>query len=404
MPLAATLDFRLQTPANPATPPAGWSIGVGSLASKYNNRGEVGWEANDTQALWHYGTALSGDVIESEILVGILVSSAMGAAIVDASGNGYMVINANSASQIRLFLVVGSQLSGGALLTFSNPAVTGQRIKLRRTVSTNTYEILVNDVSAGSYVAPGTYNPRFGGCVSRYGAVAKVDVYDTPSHTITISTPLTPGASRTDTCTGFTDGAATLAFSGVSVGVTIASGSFTWTVPMLADGVTWPRLPVTSQPIALTRGGDTANTTANINLPTGHQTLRVGDVVGGAVANFAGVVTDNDRMLGYHFLAAANPLATTKTAYFTTLNSYWVYRNGDVGASTYVDGTEDDPTPVPALPRTDTLYIQEANGLISAHEVTLSAAGVVSVSRRLSVGTIIKGNFLKGNYLKGNVL
>lgn len=368
MPLVATLDFRLQTPANPATPPIGWVLGVGSLASQYRNRGAVGWEANATQSLWHYVTALSGDVIESEILVGLLTSSPMGAAIVDSSGNGYMVINSATSNQLRLFLVVASQLSGGALLTLSAPAVTDQRIKLRRTVSTNTYEILIDDVSAGSYVAPGTYDPRFGGCVSRFGAVAKVDVYDTPSQTLTISTPLTPGASRTDTCTGFTDGAATLAFSGVSVGVTISSGSFTWTVPMLADGVAWPRLPVTSQPVSLTRGGDTANTTADINLPTGHQTLRVGDVVGGAVANFAGVVTDNPRMLGYYFLAAGNPLTTDDTAYFVTSDNYWVYRNGDVGAD------------AASLPRTDTLYIQDTTtGVISSHSVIFTEAGVTAV-------------------------
>lgn len=210
-----------------------------------------------------------------------------------------------------------------------------------------------------SYSATGGQQPGWG-----YTVVTLEEI----SQSLTIGSDLVPSASRTDTCTGFVNGAATLSFSGVSVPVTIASGSFTWTVPMLADGVTWPRLPATGQTITLTQGGTTANTTANINLPTGHQTLRVGDVVGGAVANFAGIVTDNDRMLGYHFLAAGNPLTTDDTAYFVTSDNYWVYRNGDVGADTA------------SLPRTDTLYVQDTTtGVISSHSVVFTEAGVTAI-------------------------
>lgn len=182
----------------------------------------------------------------------------------------------------------------------------------------------------------------------------------------TITDPLVPNSPVNGTCTGYSNGAATLSFSGVSIPVTVTGGSFSGTVPMLADGFTWPRLPATGQTVTLTQASNSATASVAISLPTGHQTLRVGDVVGGAVANFASIVTDNDRMLGYHFLAAANPLTTDDTAYFVTSNRYWVYRNGDVGADTA------------SLPRTDTLYIQDTTtGVISSHSVVLTAAGVL---------------------------
>jgi hypothetical protein len=73
-------------------------------------------------------------------------------------------------------------------------------------------------------------------------------------------------------------------------------------------------------------------------------------------------------MLGYHFLAAGNPLTTDDTAYFVTSDNYWVYRNGDVGADTA------------SLPRTDTLYVQDTTtGVISSHSVVFTEAGVTAI-------------------------
>jgi hypothetical protein len=184
----------------------------------------------------------------------------------------------------------------------------------------------------------------------------------------TITDPLVPNSAVSGTCTGYSNGAATLSFSGVSIPVTITGGSFTGTVPMLTDGVTWPRLPATGQTVTLTQASNSATAAVAISLPSGYQTLRVGDAVGGAVANFAGIVTDNDRMLGYHFLAAGNPLSTDDTAYFVTSSNYWVYRNSDIGADTA------------SLPRTDTLYIQDTtSGVISSHSVSLSEAGGIVI-------------------------
>ena len=112
MALQATVDFRLKTAANPASPPSGWSAGTGSNAAAYVNRGEIGWEALAIQSLWYNTTAMQGNVIESEVTAGVQISASIGAAIVDTSGNGYMVINSSSASALRLFLVVASQHSG----------------------------------------------------------------------------------------------------------------------------------------------------------------------------------------------------------------------------------------------------------------------------------------------------
>lgn len=289
---------------------------------------------------------------------------------------------ASEAGNRTLYSFVANNVAGTSLSETGGQTVLAEG----GTISNATHQ-LSEKVSTG---ATNSATWTISGGAQRTSAIA-INVKEI-SQTLTIGSDLVPSASRTDTCTGFSNGAATISFSGVSVGVTIASGSFTWTVPMLADGVTWPRLPATSQTITLTQSALSATASANINLPTGYQTLRIGDVVGGAVANFGTLITDNERMLPYHFIAASNPLSSSKTAYFVTSNSYWVYRNGDIGASVYVNGTENNPTPVPALPRTDTLYIQESNGTIGAHSVTLSKAGPVIIATIDSVGTLRIGS------------
>ena len=379
------LDLSTLPDANPAVAVSGWRYIAGSSTVARVDNGSGFFSTDNAWSGWEYLSNLipASNIVSAENTYVLFVNSDGDTAVViKGTTGGYMLVT--EAFNVRLWRI-GSNINSAptSLGSVSRERFVNDDYKLTYNVSTGELIAYCNNVSVltrtDTTYASETFLGGFASRGFRRAGVSSATIYNVAAAaSVTIATPLTPSASRTDTCAGFTDGAATLTFSGVSVPVTIASGSFTWTVPMLADGVVWPRLPATGQTITLTQGGTTANTTANINLPTGHQTLRVGDVIGGAVANFASIVTDNDRMLGYHFVAAANPLATTKTAYFTTANSYWVYRNGDVGASTYVDGTEDDPTPVPALPRTDTLYIQEANGLISAHEVTLTAVGVVT--------------------------
>ena len=369
--------------AVPAVPVAGWSNTNGGGLARINNG--VGFFAtNDLWAGWTLNSPLGVDgngdyLVEYTIkaTAGGLDSYSSGVSMLNSAGNGYLLVKSPYAAILRR--VTGG--INGSFVTLVNQGTSlvlpSDTYHLKYNPTTGLLRVFKNGLrdpedkvtsfTDMTYSAATLFGGFMGNGYNNFTGIRSTTIYNVAAApTLTIATALTPSASRTDTCTEFANGVATLTFSGVSVPVTIASGSFTWTVPMLADGVTWPRLPATGQTITLTQGGTTANTTANINLPTGHQTLRVGDVIGGAVANFAGVVTDNDRMLGYHFLAAANPLSTDDTAYFVTSDNYWVYRNGDVGADTA------------SLPRTDTLYVQDTTtGVVSSHSVTLSPAGVV---------------------------
>ena len=362
---------------NPAvTIPAGWRLIAGSSTALRLLNGIGLLSTGNVWGGWEYSSSLNptANVVSAACSYRRFSNSdgRVGVTLLGATG-GYRL----RAEEFIIFIDrIDGNLSGTftELGNFSVERFVDDEYTLEYNISTGLLTAKINGTSVLT-ATDTTYaaSTLYGGAVSRSfdrAAVSEISVFNVAAAaTLVIATALTPSASRTDTCTGFANGAATLSFSGVSVPVTISSGSFTWTVPMLSDGVTWPRLPATGQTITLTQGGTTANTTANINLPTGHQTLRVGDVVGGAVANFAVVVTDNDRMLGYHFLAAGNPLTTDDTAYFVTSDNYWVYRNGDVGADTA------------SLPRTDILYVQDTtSGAISSHSITLSEAGITFVS------------------------
>ena len=364
--------------ANPAVPVAGWSTSIGAGVGRINNT--VGFFATALDyAGWTFSTQLnvdgSGDLAaEIQITtVSDINSYSVRVYMLNSSGNGYVFTKEPYTARLQT-ITGGINGATANLASFGTGSAINDIFAIKYNPTTGSLRAFKNGTQIVSTTNT-TYNTEifYGGFAvdgyNNFTGIRTATAYNVAAApTLTISTALTPNASRTDTCTEFANGAATLSFSGVSVPVTIASGSFTWTVPMLADGVTWPRLPATGQTITLTQGATTANTTANINLPTGHQTLRVGDVVGGAVANFSGVVTDNDRMLGYHFLAAGNPLTTDDTAYFVTSGYYWVYRNGDVGADTA------------SLPRTDTLYIQDTTtGVISAHSVVFTEAGVTAI-------------------------
>ena len=272
MALQATIDFRLQALANPASPPTGWALGTGSLASRFFSRGEVGWEATSNQSLWYNTTAMTGDVIESEVTAGLQYTVPIGAAIVDASGNGYMVTNTSTASQLKVFKVVASQSSGSALATYSSPMTTGQKIKLVRTVSTDLYEIYINGSLIGSYTpSPNIYNPIYGACVSQYGSIRQVDLYYSPAQTVTSingGNPFTASQTTSSAVTtGFTglpssitSNVTGLTFSGI--GGTTNSPTFTKSVR--TDGAVYPKDGVTAT-VTFTNGAESASTTISCN-------------------------------------------------------------------------------------------------------------------------------------------
>lgn len=262
---------------------------------------------------------------------------------------------ASEAGNRTLYSFVANNIAGTSL-----SETGGQTVLVEGGTISNATHQLSEEVSSG---ATNSATWTISGGAQRTSAIA-INVKEI-SQSLTIGSDFVPNASRTDTCTGFADGAATISFSGVSVGVTIASGSFTWTVPMLADGVTWPRLPATSQTITLTQSSLSATASANINLPTGYNRLRDGS---NNVANFAGLIADDDTFLQFHFVAAGNALTTNDTAYHVTSDNYVLLQNSGINVDT------------DSLPRTDTIYIHRASGAIGAHSVTINAAGdIVSV-------------------------
>ena len=251
-------------------------------------------------------------------------------------------------------------------LTVNNVGTTaiaetgGQTVLSEGGTISNAMHQLSSETASGT---PNSATWTVSGGAQRWSAIA-INIREI-AQSLIISTPLVPNASRTDTCTGYADGAATISFSGVSIPVTIASNSFTYTVPMLADGVVWPRLPATGQTITLTQGVLVATTTADINLPTGYNRLR--DDLNN-VANFAGLIEDDDTFLQFHFVAAGNALTTNDTAYHVTSDNYVLLQNSGINVDT------------DSLPRTDTIYIHRASGAIGAHSVTINAAGdIVSI-------------------------
>lgn len=372
-------DFKAQAVADPFVAPAGYTIN--GNPSKIFNTGIKYWTlSSGVNTFFVDNLILTGDVISSKISLGTVNSTPAGASLLNSSGNGYTAI-ASNVNTVRIFRVAAWVMDATVRWTsVSSIMASEDTIELRTNKTTGLLEVYKNgsillNASSQSYT-DATYSVDRAAAHSRFGYVSTLESVYTPAQTLTIATDLTPSASRTDTCVGFADGAAIISFAGVSVNVTIASGSFTWTVPMLSNGVNWPRLPSTGTTITLTQGGISANTKRNITLPAGYNTLRVGDVDGGAVANFAGIVTDDPKFLGYHIT-----LTTDDTGYNVTSGGYRVFRDGDVGADTNT------------LPRTDPWFQQNTtSGLITAHNVTLTAEGiVVGDPEILTVGTILIG-------------
>jgi hypothetical protein len=309
-------------------------------------------------------------VIRSTVVL-VSGSSWGGAALIDsATGNGYYAQQDCTANKLYLFkLVAGAQ--GAQIGAFvANTEVTGMSIGLERNNSNGNMGFYVDGVSVGGVYNDTTYTPNKAAAISQGMDIRSLTSSYTPNQTVTFATNLTPGASRTDTCTGYLDGAAVISFAGVTAAVTITSGSFTWTVPAMAGGVVWPRLPATGATITLTQGALNASALANITLPSGAETLRAGDTSAGAVSNFVGIITDSDQFIGYHIT-----LLTTDTAYFTTSGGYWISRSGAVQST--------------VVPRTDTFLLQHSDGSLISHSVTLNAVGEivppVSGSNKLSV-------------------
>lgn len=394
--MANTLLFSSLTPANPYI--------VGSEPDNLASHTKVGSgslrvDSADTGVLRGNGGTLYdnipliGDTQISSCVLGA-ASSWCGVTLNDADGDGYYVeATPNSGGSLKLFLlnaaVQGAQVGATVVWTY----VVGSTLTLQRDTATNDMRIYANGVQQGGTYNNATHAPLYAGVRSDGGYIRSMTSDVISAQSLTIATDLTPGSSRTDACTGFPDGAATISFSGVSVPVTVSSNSITWTVPALADGATWPRIPSTGTIITLTQGELSANATGNITLPPGYNTLRVGDVDGGVPANFSGIVTDDPKFLGYHLT-----LTTSDTWYNPAINGLKVYRNGDVESNEFlVDGV------TLALPRTDAHFQQDASGLLTLHNVTMTPAGglIVETPGLTAASLTMTGLTMRGLTMSG---
>jgi hypothetical protein len=359
-------------PDGAVSPPAGFTS-LGAASASVTSQEWFGGTSS-LNTIWGCNTVPSADVFTQTVQVGVSNSNSRGCAVYDSSGNGFMFIARNT--DVRVFALASYALSGAALATYTTAVASNANITVETTQSTGTHVVKNAGVTVGTFVNLTYTSGLSAGLLSRSGAVKQYTLEFTPAQTLTIPDDITLLTEYTDNdATGFADGTATLSYGGVDVAVTVASELFDFTLPMIAHDVVSPRLPAVGAEFTLTQGATTATDNANIFLPAGYDTTRVGDVSGGDPANFAGIVDDDPTYLGYAFAQASNDLTTSDSAVFVTSDGYLVGRDTFIQSNEFeIDGI------TPVLPRTDDLYVWRAStGKYYEHSVTLSDAGVVVV-------------------------
>jgi hypothetical protein len=183
----------------------------------------------------------------------------------------------------------------------------------------------------------------------------------------TLPETVTPGVDFTSTALApFTNGAATITFGNLAVGVTIAGGQFTTQMPMPVDGGLYPKVPLTAS-ISLVQGANTFSIFRPIALPLGHETIRDGDGITGNPTNFTGIIIDDDEYIGKWFADAGNPLTTSDTLYWDTSSNVKFYPDGSYSLP------EDD------VPENTTLKVRRAaDNKIYFHPIDFDIAGQIA--------------------------
>lgn len=323
-----------------------------------------------TDAVWSCDVDPVVNTFSVQVVFDTIASAAGGTTVSSGdTGNGFMFIANNT--NVRVFAMSAWALSGSALGTYTPGLTTGQALNIDVTQSSGQYVVKNGSTVLGTFTNTTYTSGLKTGLTSRGNArIASFALSYTPTNSFDSLSALTPSAAFTGTCTGFSNGAATLSFAGVSTTVTITAGAFTGTLPMIADNIAWPRLPATGQTITLTQGAIVVTlVNQSISLPVGYDLVR--DILG-APANFNALVTDNSEYLGYHFALAGNPLTILDSAVFNnTVGNYVIYQDSGVGSD--------------VVPRTDTVYIyRNSSGKYFTHLVTLNEAGdIVGVSNLL---------------------
>ena len=325
----------------------------------------------------------------------------------NAAGDGYAV--KKEAYSIKLYAITAGSINGSLTQLASagtSPSASDDTLSIKYNPSTGSLRSYYNGalISTVTNTAYDADPLRAGFAVDGYSGFIRIRAFTAfniaASAAIALPDDITILTEYEDNAaTGFADGAATLSYGGVDVAVTVASELFDFTLPMIQHDVVSPRLPAVSAEFTLTQGLISATDNANIFLPTGFDTTRVGDLPGGDPANFAGIVDDDPTYLGYAFAQASNDLTTSDSAVFVTSDGYWVGRDTFVQSNEFeIDGI------TPVLPRTDDLYVWRAStGKYYEHSITLTDAGAVIVDGGgLSVrGLSVRGLSVVGLSVRG---
>jgi hypothetical protein len=291
-------------------------------------------------------------------------------------------------SDIRVFALANYVLSGGVLVPYTLSVANDKLVSVEVTQSSGTYVVRYDGAVVGTYVNTAYTSGLRAGLLSRAGGVKSFQLTFASAFSIdTLNDPLVPGGAVTGTETGFSDGAITANFGGLTVDGTVSGTNITGTLSGFVDGGLCPLLPAAAVSGTFTQGANTASITRAISVPTGLQELRDGS---NNPANFSGLILGDDKYLGQAFADAGNPLTTADRSYVNPAYGLKISQDGKVE----INGTDQATNPTPSFPYTTTLWIRRgADGRMYEHQLTINEAGgsVVVTGGLTSVGLVSIG-------------
>ncbi len=329
---------------------------------------------NSSNAVFKDDTVLTGAVRKSRVTLGITNGNSNGSALLDGSDNGYVALTSDGTGNTRLFKIVNSQLGAqvGASITKTH---ADNQVREIRWETGGIISLWDGATQIGTNFSDTTYTPIYAGALSRGGFLRAMESEYVSAYQInTFTDPIIPGAAASGTQTGYVDGAITADFGGIAFTGTVSGSSLSGSVSSFVDGGLCPLLPAASVSGTFTQGGNTANLTRAVSVPTGLQELRDG---GGSPANFAGLVLGDPKYLGQPFADAGNPLTTNDRAYWDPAYGFLIDQDGRIR----LNATDHPTDPVPSLPYTTTIWIRRgADGRVYSHSVVISESGAIVVT------------------------
>lgn len=149
------LNSSSMSPANPATPPAGWQLTAGSVNGIQVGSNQIWFDTDNSYSGWNYTSApaRTGNIIESKIVLGVSPSGFgdyyQSVTLADSSGAGYMFEIQPYAFKLYRFSagnLAGTKTQIGTASSGAIPVATDY-FNLRINVSTGDITGLKNGVS-----------------------------------------------------------------------------------------------------------------------------------------------------------------------------------------------------------------------------------------------------------------